>query len=302
MPNRFTRERVQAAARVGALLFVVAWLLSDRLEAAIPFWLPFVILAAMELEFVARGIRERRDVPEPRPAERRLPGADDADLGWVETVDEEGEPILVAAAPRPPRSSRRPLVLVLVIGIALFAYAYRVDSNAGWPSVSTANRARAERLFTAEAARIAGHPVTVRCDDSYAYTGVGSDAAGVAFIPRKLAYLEPTICRSLYRIAFEHKVGARDDAAFAITVLAHEADTSARRHERGRDRVLRAAGMPAVWAQRVPRVVPCCALIGSRCVLQAGTIGQPPGSGAETTPTVNLGSSRTTTQDLDNTT
>ena len=63
----------------------------------------------------------------------------------------------------------------------------------------------------------------MRCDDSYAFTGVGSDAAGVAFIPRKLAYLEPTICRSLYRIAFEHKVGARDDAAFAITVLAHEA-------------------------------------------------------------------------------
>jgi hypothetical protein len=89
--------------------------------------------------------------------------------------------------------------------------------------VSATNRARAERLFTAEAARIAGHPVTVYCDDSYSFTGVGSDAAGVAFIPRRLAYLEPTICRSLYRIAFEHEVGARDDAAFAITVLAHEA-------------------------------------------------------------------------------
>ena len=223
MPSSFTRERVQTAARVGALLFVVAWLLSDRLEAAIPFWLPFVVLAAMELEFVARGIRERRHGAEPRPAERRLPGADDADLGWVVTVDEEGEPILVAAPPRAPRRSRLPLALVLVIGIALFASAYRVDRNAGWPSVSAADRARAERLFTAEAARIAGHPVAVHCDDGYAYTGVGSDAAGVAFISRRLAYLEPTVCRSLYRIAFQHKVGARDDAAFAITVLAHEA-------------------------------------------------------------------------------
>ena len=65
--------------------------------------------------------------------------------------------------------------------------------------------------------------MTVRCDDGYAFTGVGSDAAGVAFIPRALAYLEPSICRSLYRIAFEQRVGARDDAAFAITVLAHEA-------------------------------------------------------------------------------
>ena len=63
----------------------------------------------------------------------------------------------------------------------------------------------------------------VRCDDAYAFTGVGSDAAGVAFIPRALAYLEPTVCRSLYRIAFEGELGPRDGAAFAITVLAHEA-------------------------------------------------------------------------------
>ena len=45
----------------------------------------------------------------------------------------------------------------------------------------------------------------------------------MAFIPRALAFLEPGVCRSLYRMAFEHRVGARDDAAFAITVLAHEA-------------------------------------------------------------------------------
>ena len=63
----------------------------------------------------------------------------------------------------------------------------------------------------------------VECDDTYAFTGAGVDAAGVAFIPRALAYLEPAVCRSLYRIAFEKKVGQRDDAAFAITVLAHEA-------------------------------------------------------------------------------
>ena len=199
------------------------WLLSDQLQAAIPFWLPFAILAATEIEFVIRGMLERRHGVAPAPASRRLPGADDADLGWVETVDEEGEPVLVAAAPRPPRRSTLPMVIVVVIGIGLFAYAYNVDRNAGWPSVSSANQAKAEQRFTAEAARIAGGPVTVECDDGYAFTGVGSDAAGVAFIPRRLAYLQPTICRSLYRIAFEHKVGDRDDAAFAISVLAHEA-------------------------------------------------------------------------------
>ena len=38
-----------------------------------------------------------------------------------------------------------------------------------------------------------------------------------------LAFLEPPSAASLYRVAFESRVGPRDDAAFAITVLAHEA-------------------------------------------------------------------------------
>lgn len=204
-------------------MFVVLWLLSARLQSTIPFWLPFAILAAMEVEFVVRGIRERRAGTEPAPTTRRLPGAEDADLGWVETVDGEGEPILVPAAPRAPRRTRVPVVVMLVIGVALFAYAYRVDRNAGWASVGAADRARAEKRFTAEAGRIAGREVRVYCDDGYAFTGVGSDAAGVAFISRALAYLEPTVCRSLYRIAFEGELGPREEAAFAIAVLAHEA-------------------------------------------------------------------------------
>ena len=202
---------------------MLLWLFSGRLQAVIPFWLPFAILAAMELELVVRGVRERRLGAATKAASRRLPGADDADLGWVEAVDENGEPVLVPAAPRTRRSTRLPLALVLVVGLGLFAYAYRVDRDAGWPSVPATERARAERRFTAEAARIAGREVTVRCDDGYAFTGVGSDAAGVAFIPRSLAYLDPGICRSLYRVTFEDRLGGRDDAAFAITVLAHEA-------------------------------------------------------------------------------
>ena len=202
---------------------MLLWLFSGRLQATIPFWLPFAILAATELELVVRGIRERRLGAATRPASRRLPGADDADLGWVETVDENGDPVFVPAAPRRRRSSGLPVILVLVGGLGLFAYAYRVDRDAGWPSLPATERARAERRFTAEAARIAARAVTVRCDDSYAFTGVGSDAAGVAFIPRSLAYLAPAVCRSLYRVTFEDRVGARDDTAFAITVLAHEA-------------------------------------------------------------------------------
>ncbi len=218
-----SRDRVQTVSRIVALVFVVLWLFSTRLQSGIPFWLPFAILLAMEVEFVVRGIRERRgDVPA-EPATRRLPGTDDADLGWVESVDEEGEPIFVPAEPRAPRRSSGPLLLMLVIGVVLFAFAYRVDRNAGWSAVASGDRKRAEQRFTTEASRIAGRDVRVSCDDTYAFTGVGSDAAGVAFIPRALAYLEPTICRSLYRIAFEDELGARSEAAFAITVLAHEA-------------------------------------------------------------------------------
>jgi len=221
--SSLSRDRAQTAVRLGGLCFVGLWLLSGRLQATVPFWLPFAVLAATEIEFVIRGLRERRHGAVARPASHRLPGVDDADLGWIETIDEEGELVLVPAAPRERRRMRVPLLVVLLVGIGLFAYAYRVDSEAGWPSVPAAERARAERRYSAEASRIAGRPVAVRCDDGYSYTGVGSDAAGVAFIPRALAYLQPGICRSLYRVTFEQRVGARDDAAFAITVLAHEA-------------------------------------------------------------------------------
>ncbi|WP_411276934.1 hypothetical protein [Gaiella sp.] len=219
------RDRLQTASRIGALGFVALWLLSARLQSAIPFWLPFAILAAMEVEFVVRGIRDRRadEEVEPVPNARRLPGADDADLGWVETLDDEGQPTLAPAAPRPPRTTRGPALLMLVVAIGLFAYAYRIDRDAGWSSVASAEQSRAEERFTAEAARIAGRDVRVYCDDAYSFTGVGSDAAGVALISRGLSYLEPTICRSLYRLAFEGELGQRDEAAFAITVLAHEA-------------------------------------------------------------------------------
>ena len=103
--SRLSRNDLQTAARVGALAFVLLWLLSGGLQAVIPFWLPFAILAATEIEFVVGGIRERRRGAPERPASRRLPGAADADLGWVETVDEEGEPVFVPAPPRPARRS-----------------------------------------------------------------------------------------------------------------------------------------------------------------------------------------------------
>ena len=158
-----------------------------------------------------------------RPPERRLPGPDDADLGWVETVDEEGEPTF---APRrrdrsgvvPPAAGGR------AVGAVLFAYAYRVDREAGWSSVPSAGAGEGGAALHRRGGPLSqGIPSRVDLRRGLRLHRRRSDAAGVAFIPRGLAYLEPSVCRSLYRITFERKVGARDDAAFAITVLAHEA-------------------------------------------------------------------------------
>lgn len=221
------RGRAQTAVRVGGLVLVLAWLLSGRLQAALPFWLPFAILAATEAEFLARGYRELRRgraVRAREPSQRRLPGTDDADLGWVEIEDDEGEPHLVPAPARQRRRRRRwPLAFGIAVAAVLFAVALRVDRQDSWSSLTAAQRGETEARLSAEAGAIAGRAVTVRCDDSYAFTGAGSDAAGVAFPNRALAYLEPDVCRSLHRIAFEGTTGPRDDAAWAVTVLAHEA-------------------------------------------------------------------------------
>jgi hypothetical protein len=207
-------------------LLVIAWLFSGSLQTALPFWLPFAILAATEVEFVVRGWRQARGTPISSASdmlERRLPDAADADLGWVETTAADGSTVLVPALPRAHRRSALPLAAVIAVAAVLFAWAYRVDTRDGWLQRTPAERARAQRVFSEAASRIAGRPAVVRCDDSYSFTGVGSDAAGVAFPRRGLAYLQPEICRTLYRIRFERKLGARDDAALAITVLAHEA-------------------------------------------------------------------------------
>lgn len=221
------RERAQTIVRAGGLVLVLVWLLSPSLQALVPFWLPFAVLAATEIEFFARGILEARggrrpETPE-RTLERRLPGNDDADLGWVEVVDEEGETLLVPAPPSVRRRPRLPFAAGIIIAVALFVVALRVDERQSWSSLAPAERAQAEQRFTREASIIAARPVTIRCDEGYAFTGVGSDAAGVAFIRSGIAYLSPSVCRTLEEITRGGAPAGREDAAFAITVLAHEA-------------------------------------------------------------------------------
>ena len=211
---------------MAALVFVAAWLFSEHLQRLVPFWIPFALLLAAEVELAVRGWRER-GAPIAAPdalRERRLPGADDADLGWGEVVeDDEGG---LVWTPPPPRAARGRRSTTIVIGAALlvvFVLAARTSREHTWSGLPAQSRARTEARLNAEAARIAERPVTVHCDDGYLYTGIGSDALGVAFIGRGLAYLDPAACRDLHDLVFEDEGAEREATAEAILVLAHEA-------------------------------------------------------------------------------
>ena len=100
--------------------------------------------------------------------------------------------------------------------------AWYVESRTGWDSVSGDDRIAAVARFSEEGSRIAGKPVSIRCDESRDYVGFVQHADGVAILGGDRAYLTPEICHSLYRLAFEGEVNASATGR-AIAVLAHEA-------------------------------------------------------------------------------
>lgn len=214
----WNRASVQAALRAAALVFVVAWLFVEDLRAWIPFWLPFVVLLAAEIEFVLRG---RHDVPRGKRG-RFGPGPEDADLGFGELVEDEDGFRYIPPPPRPPRQRRTVarlaggLAAVVVVGLAA-----QSDRARTWQALPREERARTEARLESEAAVIAGRPVRIRCDESYSFTGAGSDTLGVAFPRAGLAYLDPGICRSLRDLLTGTSPGER--SAEAVVVLAHEA-------------------------------------------------------------------------------
>lgn len=224
---RLDRRRLQTAVRIAVLGFVLAWLFSQRLQGLVPAWVPFAFLLAAEAEFLARAWREQRTGYAPAPAstaERRLPGKDDADLGWGEVVEDERGVRYIPPPPRPPRPRYRRAFTAAgaVLAVVLFVLALRAERAGTWDALSTETRAGVERRISREASVIAGRPVTVRCDEAYAFTGIGTDALGVAFVQRGLAFLHPDVCRTLHDL-LEGDRRARDETGQAVLVLAHEA-------------------------------------------------------------------------------
>jgi hypothetical protein len=108
---------------------------------------------------------------------------------------------------------------------ALALVLWFVESRTGWDALAGDTRAEAVARFSAEASRIAGKPVTIRCDESRDY--VGFVHTQTASLPSESdgAYLTPERCFDLYRLAFGDEVLSR--AARALAVLAHGRGTCA---------------------------------------------------------------------------
>jgi hypothetical protein len=220
--------------RLAAVVFVVAWFLLPELRFWIPPWLPFLALLALEVNFFVAGLSERGAPPPPRG---RSPQETDIDeLGgeeWLEpTLFEVGEHQVwipdeavdtEAPAPRPrPRRVLGPLEGFVVLG-ALALVVFVLAPGGGWGSLDNVEQERTQARLSAEAGRIAGHPVRVHCDAEGKAVGIVQHSDGLAEVGGTNAVLTPAICYRLHRLAVDGDEGSFSQTARAIAVLAHEA-------------------------------------------------------------------------------
>jgi hypothetical protein len=248
-------DRLRSATwllRTGLVLFVLLWLLGPPgLRSAVPIWIPFFVALGLEVLFFTEaqrsaGGRWRADRgPQVIDRERYGYAAESDELIlvrrgdqelWIpysgETADEldellaDAEDEALATTPYVPERARYRAIRRLLVGLgliaALAAAAWFVERNRGWEGLDTDTRAAATERFSAEASRIAMHPVTIRCDESGQIVGVVQHTDGVAQVGGRLAYLAPQRCYDLYRLAFEGDF-AFSRTARALAVLAHEA-------------------------------------------------------------------------------
>jgi hypothetical protein len=244
--------------RLAALVGILAWFFLPELQNAIPIWVPFLGVVALEASFLVAGLREG-----PTPGSRRGRAPQDVDLSdfggeeWLEPVlvqidgrdvwlpatgksDEEldelieearerlrrGEPA-VEPPPLRPRPPRRPSIRAALEGAAVVAVAgvilFVLLPDRGWSGLDSADQLRTERLLSREAAEIAGHDVEVHCDARGEAVGIVQHADGLAEVGGRNAYLTPDICYRLHRLRFAGDEGPFSQTARAIAVLAHEA-------------------------------------------------------------------------------
>ncbi len=244
-------------ARVVLAAFVLAWVFGPYwLRSTVPIWLVFAVAVGLELHFVVSAVRaetsrrpgrgpQTRDLERygyAEEAEELLLVRDGGDELWIsyagETGDEldaliegarseEGDEQPAEPVPATGRHGRwsSPILRfaagIAVIG-ALAALVWVVQAHTGWDSLADDSRQRTVTRISEEASRIAGKPVSMRCDESGSHVGFVQDADGVATVGGTLAYLTPERCYDLYRLAFEGETTSSRTAR-ALAVLAHEA-------------------------------------------------------------------------------
>jgi hypothetical protein len=229
--------RYVAALRIALVVFVLAWIFGPyTLRTLFPVWLVFLVALGLELNFFLGALRpelERsgRDRG-PQDVDRELYGyPEDVEDPFADELDEEDEPEAVPAEDEPAEDepAARPMwppLRRLLVGAGLIAalalVLWLVESRTGWDALSTETRSEATARFSAEASRIAGKPVAIRCDESGSYVGAVQHSDGVAIVGGDLAFLTPQRCLDLYRLAFKGEERGSQTGR-ALAVLAHEA-------------------------------------------------------------------------------
>jgi hypothetical protein len=236
-PGAVKLVEMERRLRISAVVLILAWFFLPGLQDWVPLWIPFLAFAALEVNFLVAGLRDRGS---PQPKRGRLPQATDIDeLGgeeWLEPVlvEVDGRDVWLPEGaeseedveePRPARP-RAPLLgrLEGVAVVAALAFVLLVlVPRGGWDGLGSGDRTRTEALLSAAAGRIAGHEASIHCDARGEAVGVVQHADGIAEVGGRNAYLTPDICYRLYRLAFKDDEGAFSQTARAIAVLAHEA-------------------------------------------------------------------------------
>jgi hypothetical protein len=219
---------VTLLVRVALALFVLAWLFGpSALRSTVPIWLVFLIALGLEVQFFLGALRPapvRQPDRGPQPIDRERYGYaywdDEEDDGEDEDGDEDDDED--EWDPDPPRRPVRRLAAGLAVIAALAIVLWMVESRTGWAGLDSNERAETTARLSAEASRIAGKPVSIRCDESGAHVGAVQHSDGVAEVGGELAYLTPERCFDLYRLAFRSDVTS-SRTAHALAVLAHEA-------------------------------------------------------------------------------
>jgi hypothetical protein len=209
--------------RVALVAFVFSWIFGPtELRGAVPLLVVFLIAVGLEVHFLVGAIRGGPvSPPDRRPQEidRRRYGFEQDLEGDLEADFDDDWLDLEPSSRLAPL--RRFAVGLGVIAALAFAIWF-VEGRTGWSSIDGDKRAVAVARFSGEASRIAGKPVSVRCDEARDYVGSVQHADGVALVGGDLAILTPEVCADLYRLAFENETtGSRTGRA--IAVLAHEA-------------------------------------------------------------------------------